>query len=84
MQQILLYVIMSFAILGLGFLIGVATYGKENESLNTQVTVPNNTEISVSPLYHSNIGKVTRIKILNVTGCPEQKYLLRRMVPWWV
>lgn len=53
MQQILLYVIMSFAILGLGFLIGVPTYAKENESLNAQVTVPNNTEISASPLYHS-------------------------------
>lgn len=53
MQQILLYVIMSFAILGLGFPIGVPTYAKENESLNAQVTVPNNTEISASPLYHS-------------------------------
>jgi hypothetical protein len=71
MQQILLYVIMSFAILGLGFLTGVPTYGKENESLDAQVTVPNNTEISVSPLYHSNIGKVTSIKILNVTGFPR-------------
>jgi len=71
MQQILLYVIMSFAILGLGFLIGVPTYGKENESLDAQVTVPNNTEISVSPLYHSNIGKVTSIKMLNVTGFPR-------------
>ena len=29
---------------------------------------PNDTEISVIPLYHSNIGKVTNIKILNVTA----------------
>jgi hypothetical protein len=68
MQQILLYVTMSFAILGLGFLTGVPTYSKEDKSLNAQVTVPNDTGISVSPLYHSNIGKVTSIKILNVTG----------------
>lgn len=56
---------MSFAILGLGFLTGVPTYGKEDESLDAHVTVPNDTEISLSPLYHSNIGKVTSIKILN-------------------
>ncbi|MGB8100348.1 MAG: hypothetical protein WCE96_01585, partial [Nitrososphaeraceae archaeon] len=71
MQKILLYVIMSFAILGLGFLTGVPTYGKEDESLDAQVTVPNDTEISLSPLYHSIIGKVTSIKILNVTGFPR-------------
>jgi len=71
MQKILLYVTMSFAILGLGFLTGVPTYGKEDESLNAQVTVPIDTEISLSPLYHSNIGKVTSIKILNVTGFPR-------------
>ena len=71
MQKILLYVIMSFAILSLGFLTGVPTYGKEDESLDAQVTVPNDTEISLTPLYHSNIGKVTSIKILNVTGFPR-------------
>ena len=79
MEQILLYVTMSFAILGLGFLTGVPTYGKEDESLNAQVKVSNDPEISLSPLYHSIIGKVRSIKILNV---PEQKYLLPRMVPW--
>jgi len=71
MQKILLYVTMSFAILGLGFLTGVPTNGKEDESLNAQVAVPNDSEISVSPLYHSNTGKVTSIKILNVTGFPR-------------
>jgi len=69
MEQILLYVTMSFAILGLGFLTGVPTNGKEDESLNAQVAVPS--KISVSPLYHSNTGKVTSIKILNVTGFPR-------------
>ena len=49
MEQILLYVTMSFAILGLGFLTGAPTYGKEDESLDAQVTVPNDTEISLSP-----------------------------------
>ena len=62
---------MSFAILGLGFLTGVPTNGKEDESLDAQVTVPNDTEISLSPLYHSNTEKVTGIKILNVTGLPR-------------
>jgi DNA-binding beta-propeller fold protein YncE len=62
MQKILLYVTMSFAILGLGFLTGVPTNGKEDESLNAQVAVPS--KISVSPVYHSNTGKVTSIKIL--------------------
>jgi hypothetical protein len=71
MQKILLYITMSFAILGLGFLTGVPTNGKEDESLNAQAAVPNDTEISVSPLYHSNTEKVTGIKILNVTGLPR-------------
>ena len=71
MEQILLNVTMSFAILGLGFLTGVPTYGIEDESLNAQVTVPNDTEILLSPLYHSIIGKVTSIKILNVMGFPR-------------
>lgn len=71
MQKILLYITMSFAILGLAFLTGLPTNGKEDESLNAQVAVPNDTEISVSPLYHSNTGKVTSIKILNGTGFPR-------------
>ena len=31
----------------------------------------NDSEISVSPLYHLNTGKVTSIEIFNVTGFPR-------------
>jgi hypothetical protein len=45
---------------------------------------PNDTEISVILLYDSNIGKVTNIKILNVTGFPRTevsftKYRFKRI-----
>ncbi len=59
---------MSFDILGLVFLTDVPVNCRKDESLNAQVAGPNDTEISVITLYHSNTGKVTNIKIHNITG----------------
>lgn len=71
MQKNRNYAILSISILAFGLFMSLVLSSTVDLSTQAQLGVPKVNQISTAPIYQFTAGKVTGVKVLNVTGLPQ-------------